>query len=81
MIKDNFDEWKKWNSFKNWRFMNISQEEMKEELLKFMQNKIKNFAIVLKKQFNSFFILKKKKQKLFKKTKKNSLKILAIIKI
>lgn len=61
--------------------MNISQEEMKEELLKFMQNKIKNFAIVLKKQFNSFFILKKKKQKLFKKTKKNSLKILAIIKI
>lgn len=54
---------------------------MKEELLKFMQNKIKNFAIVLKKQFNSFFILKKKKQKLFKKTKKNSLKILAIIKI
>ena len=30
--------------------MNISQEEMKEELLKkFMQNKIKNFAIVLKK--------------------------------
>lgn len=34
-----------------------------------------------KKQFNSFFILKKKKQKLFKKTKKNSLKILAIIKI
>ena len=81
MIKDNFDEWKKWNSFKNWRFMNISQEEMKEELLKFMQNKIKNFAIVLKKQFNSFFILKKKKQKLFKKTKKNSLKILATIKI
>ena len=28
--------------------MNISQEEMKEELLKFMQNKIKYCAIVLK---------------------------------